>query len=63
MPFHCSYLECRRVPENTREIRVYGKKRGKLFPFHFRFTISGDVISGDVTSDDVTTTPQIRPGW
>jgi hypothetical protein len=31
-----------------------GKKRGKLSPFHFRFTTSGDVISGDATSGDAT---------
>ena len=30
------------------------KNRGKLSPFHFRFTISGDVISGDATSGGVT---------
>ena len=46
--FHCSYLESRGVPEKPRE-----KKRGKLSPFHFRFTTSGDVISGDATSGDV----------
>ena len=39
--FHCSYLDSRGVPGKTR-----GKKRGKLSPFHFRFTTSGDVISG-----------------
>jgi hypothetical protein len=33
--FHCSYLESRGVPEKPR-----GKKRGKLSPFHFRFTTS-----------------------
>ena len=52
----------------TREIWV---KRGKLSPFHFRFTTSGsgdvisgyatsdDVISGDVSSGDVTAPPQM----
>ena len=34
--FHCSYLESRRVPGKTREIRG---KRGKLSPFHFRFPV------------------------
>ena len=43
--FHCSHLDSRGVPEKPRE-----KKRGKLSPFHFRFTTSGDVISGDATS-------------
>ena len=43
--FHCSHLDSRGVPEKPR-----GKKRGKLSPFHFRFTTSGDVISGDATS-------------
>ena len=43
--FHCSYLDSRGVPEKPR-----GKKRGKLSPFDFRFTTSGDVISGDATS-------------
>jgi hypothetical protein len=47
--FHCSYLESRGVPEKTREIPSK-KTRGKLSPFHFRFTTSGDVISGDATS-------------
>ena len=51
--FHCSYLESRGVPEKTREIPGY-KKSGKLSPFHFRFTTSGDVISGDVISGDAT---------
>ena len=50
--FHCSYLESRGVPEKTREIPSK-KTRGKLSPFHFRFTTSGDVISGDATSSDV----------
>ena len=64
--FHCSYLESRGVPGKTR-----GGKRGKLSPFHFRFTTSGDatsgdVISGDATSGDVTIPidpPQIISGW
>ena len=47
--FHCSHLDSRGVPEKPR-----GKKRGKLSPFHFRFTTSGDVISGDATSGDAT---------
>ena len=34
--FHCSYLESRGVPEkNAGNI----KKRGKLYPFHFRFPV------------------------
>ena len=63
--FHCSYLDSRGVPGKTRE-----KKRGKLSPFHFRFTTSGDVISGDATSGracahdhfrhHLTAPPQIR---
>ena len=56
--FHCSHLDSRGVPEKTA-----GKKRGKLSPFHFRFTTSGDVISGDATSGDVTIPidpPQMR---
>jgi hypothetical protein len=63
--FHCSYLDSRGVPEKPR-----GKKRGKLSPFHFRFTTSGDVISGDATSGracardhfrhHLTAPPQIR---
>jgi hypothetical protein len=48
--FHCSYLESRGVPENTREIPG---KRGKFSPFHFRFKISDEVICGDATSGDV----------
>ena len=48
--FHCSYLESRGVPGKTREIPG---KRGKLSPFHFRFTTSDDVISGYVTSGDI----------
>ena len=56
--FHCSYLESRGVPGKTREIPVqkrwkYREKRGKLSPFHSRFTTSGDFISGDITFDDV----------
>jgi hypothetical protein len=38
----------RGVPEKPR-----GKKRGKLSPFHFWFTTSGDATSGDVISGDV----------
>ena len=71
--FHCSHLDSRGVPEKPR-----GKKRGKLSPFHFRFTTSGDVISGDATSGDTTSgracahdhfrhphtaPPQIIDGW
>ena len=64
--FHCSHLDSRGVPEKPR-----GKKRGKLSPFHFRFTTSGDVISGDATSGDATSgdvtipidPPQMRGGW
>jgi hypothetical protein len=33
--------------------RKYRVKRGKLSPFHFRFTTSGDATSGDATSGDV----------
>jgi hypothetical protein len=39
--FHCSYLESR---------GVRGGKRGKLSPFHFRCTTSGDATSGYATS-------------
>jgi hypothetical protein len=35
--------------------------RGKLFPFHFRFTTSGDVISGDTTSGDVISSDVTAP--
>jgi hypothetical protein len=50
--FHCFYLESRGVQRKKREIGV--KKGGKLSPFHFLFTTSGDVISGDVASGDAT---------
>ena len=60
--FHCSYLESRGVPGETRGENA-GEKRGKLSPFHFRFMTSGDVISSDATSGDVTIPidpPQMR---
>ena len=66
--FHCSYLESRGVPE-----KMWGKKRGKLSPFYFRFTTSGDVISGDAISGGAcprdhfrhhhTAPPQMISGW
>jgi hypothetical protein len=43
MPFHCSYLESRGVPEKTLEIRV------KSAVNYLSFS-SGDVISRDLSS-------------
>ena len=47
--FHCSYLDSRGVPEQTRE-----KTAGNYLTFISGDETSGDVISGDVISGDST---------
>ena len=55
--FHCSHLDSRGVPEKTRE-----KNRGKLSPFHFRFTTSGSVTSFPVAQLPVAHAHTITSG-